>query len=346
LINPLPLPITTSPPASPSPTDSPSPSSSTTPSTCTVSALLVPSCGVWWGAVSAPTAGQSYDQAFTALEAKLGRPFDIDHYYLKDDQHFPSQALIDRAHEPGKHRLLLLNWKPATDHTWAQVAAGAVDARIDSEAAYLKTHFTEKFFLVIWHEPENDVIPSAGSGMTASDYAAMWRHVVLRLRGDGVSNAVTVICYEATPEWASKSWWPQLWPGSDVVDWMGEDAYTVGAGKIWGGNFAQTMNRTDPQFPNWPGFYTWAQRTAPAKPIMIPEYGVQDVVGDPTHKPTFFNTEAAGLSQLPAIKAVVYWNNPGQPDAIDSSQASLDAFRQLGQNAMVNPQTAFGERFS
>ena len=50
-----------------------------------------------------------------------------------------------------------------------------------------------------------------------------------RLRGDGVTNAVTVICYEATPEWASKSWWPQLWPGSDVVDIANEIAAKTGA---------------------------------------------------------------------------------------------------------------------
>src|SRR2546423_8909032 len=175
----------------------------------------------------------------------------------------------------------------------------------------------------------------------------MWRHTVLRLRADGVTNAVTVICYEATPQWASMPWWPQLWPGADVVDWMGEDAYSLGTSANWGGNFAATVNRTDRyQFPNWPGFYTWAQRTAPDKPIMIPEYGAQEIVGDPSHKANFFSTEAAGLRQLPAIKAVVYWNNPGQPDAVDSSQTSLDAFRNLARDVTVNPQTVYGERLS
>jgi hypothetical protein len=336
---------------SPSPTSSPTPTPTTTPiqpGACTVSALLVPSCGVWWGAMAnSGNTGLSSDQAFSQLESQIGRPFDIDHYYYKDDQHFPSQTLINRAHEAGKHRLLLLNWKPATDHTWAQVAAGAVDARIDSEAAYLKTHFTDKFFLVIWHEPENDVIPTAGSGMTASDYAAMWRHVVLRLRGDGVTNAVTVICYEGTPQWASQPWWPQLWPGGDVVDWMGEDAYSLGTSKVWGGGFAATVNRVDHySFPNWNGFYNWAQTIAPNKPIMIPEYGAQEIAGDPTHKAAFFLNEASDLRSMPAIKAVVYWNNPGQPDAIDSTPTSLVAFSQLGLDNTVNPQIAFGERVS
>jgi hypothetical protein len=342
---------TTNPAPSPTSSPTPTPDPTTTPNqpgTCTVSALLVPSCGVWWGAMAnSGNTGLSADQAFSRLEAQVGRPFDIDHYYFKDGQLFPSQTLINRAHEPGKNRLLLLNWKPATDHTWAQVAAGAVDARIDSEAAYLKTHFTDKFFLVIWHEPENDVIPTAGSGMTASDYAAMWRHVVLRLRGDGVTNAVTVICYEATPQWASKPWWPQLWPGSDVVDWMGEDAYSMGTSTVWGGGFAATVNRVDHySYPNWNGFYNWAQTIAPNKPIMIPEYGAQEITGDPAHKAAFFLNEAIDLRSMPAIKAVVYWNNPGQPDAIDSSPTSLAAFRQAAVDNTVNPQVAFGERVS
>jgi hypothetical protein len=296
---------------------------------------------------NAGNTGLTADQAFSRLESQVGRPFDIDHYYYKNDQHFPNQTLINRAHEPGKPRLLMLNWKPATDHTWAEVAAGAVDTRIDSEAAYLKSHFTDKFFLVIWHEPENDVIATAGSGMTAVDYAAMWRHTVLRLRADGVTNAVTAICYEATPEWASKPWWPQLWPGGDVVDWMGEDAYSMGTSKTWGGGFAATINRVDHyQFPNWDGFYNWAQRIAPDKPIMIPEYGAQEISGDSSHKANFFNTEASDLRSMPAVKAVVYWNNPGQPDAVDSTPQSLDAFRQLAHEDTVNPQGAFGEHIA
>ncbi|MFL6238683.1 MAG: hypothetical protein ACJ735_04205 [Actinomycetes bacterium] len=315
---------------------------------CTVSALLVPSCGVWFGAMAnSGNSGLTTDQAFSKLEAEVGRPFDIDHYYYKDDQHFPSQTLINRANQVGENHLLLLNWKPATDHTWADVAAGRVDARIDSEAAYLKTHFTKKFFLVIWHEPENDVIPTAGSGMTAPDYAAMWRHTVLRLRADGVTNAVTVLCYEGTPEWGSTSWFPQLWPGGDVVDWMAEDPYTFGNGAIWGGGFAQTINRVDHySYPNWDGFYTWAQHIAPDKPIMIPEYGVQDVAGDPGHKAAFFNNEARDLASLPAVKAVVYWNYPGDAWAIDSSPTALAAFRGFAQQDMVNPQTAYAEHFN
>jgi hypothetical protein len=285
--------------------------------------------------------GLSYDQSFARNESQAGRTVDIMHYYYKDDQHFPNQANIDRAHEPGKNRMLLLNWKPATDHTWAEVAAGAIDARIDSEAAYLKSHFTDKFFLSIWHEPENDVDATAGSGMTAPDYAAMWRHIVLRLRADGATNAITVICYEATPVWASKPWWPQLWPGADVVDWMGQDTYSSTTN-----DFAGLVNRVAPySYPNWDGFYKWAQRVAPGKPMMIPEFGMADTVGDPSRKAQFFDSIAAQLPQWPAVKAIVYWNNPGTTYDIDSTPQSLASFQRLAQQPIVNPQRTYGLRF-
>jgi hypothetical protein len=63
--------------------------------------------------------------------------------------------------------VLLLNWKVAYGTTWAKVAAGGKDARIDAWAAYVKANYgTQKFFLALHHEPENDVQTAAGSGMT------------------------------------------------------------------------------------------------------------------------------------------------------------------------------------
>ena len=53
--------------------------------------------------------------------------------------------------------MLLLNWKVAYGTTWAKVAAGGQDARIDKWAAYVKANYDQKFFLALHHEPENDV---------------------------------------------------------------------------------------------------------------------------------------------------------------------------------------------
>ena len=99
--------------------------------------------------------------------------------------------------------------------SWASIAAGnpTVDRYLDRLAAYLKANFTQPFFFTVHHEPENDVIERPGSGYTAADYAAMYRHVVLRLRGDGVTNLVTVMDYMAYAPWNTKPWFNAALPG-------------------------------------------------------------------------------------------------------------------------------------
>lgn len=60
-----------------------------------------------------------------------GRTASIYHTYHSGDQLFPTASEIAMARGSGKPRLLMLNWKVAAGYTWAQVAAGAADARID-----------------------------------------------------------------------------------------------------------------------------------------------------------------------------------------------------------------------
>jgi hypothetical protein len=217
--------------------------------------------------------------------------------------------MIKRAREPGKKRMLLLNWKPEMGRTWAQVAAGdpTVDAAIDAEAKYLKSTFPEKFFLGIHHEPEDEVKPAAGSGMTAKDYKAMYRHVALRLKADGVTNAVFVMNYMGTPHWGSQPWFEDLYPGDDVVDWIAEDPYIFSENPVWGSGIGRAVNRTAEDFPKWPGFYTWATTKHPGKPIMLGEWGVDRKLGE-TKRSAIFAAIPAQLKPYPEVKALVYWN--------------------------------------
>ena len=96
---------------------------------------------------------------------------------------------------PASRAILFLNWKVGYGTKWANVAQGEQDARIDKLSTYIKANYTDKFFMAMHHEPENDVVATAGSGMTAKDYAAMFRHTVQRLRANGVNNAVFVVAY-------------------------------------------------------------------------------------------------------------------------------------------------------
>ncbi len=122
---------------------------------------------------------------------------------------------------------MLANWKVDAGYTWAQVAAGRADARIKREAQHLSDNFRTKFYLAIHHEPENEVNANAGSGRTAKDYAAMYRHVVSVLRNNGATNIVPVLSLMGSQKWADRAWFNDLYPGDKYVGWIGFDPYAA-----------------------------------------------------------------------------------------------------------------------
>jgi len=302
---------------------------------CTVDAKLVPSCGVLWGAAAGGFSSAPRDTALKTFEAKSGRTAAIFHTYHKGDEQFPTKAEIAMTADPARPRTLMLNWKVAYGTTWAKVAAGAQDARIDREAAYLKKNFTKPFFLVLHHEPENNVNPKKTSGMTAKDFAAMYRHTILRLRAQGVKNAVSTIAYMNYEKWNDSPWWFDLYPGDDVIDWIGVDSYlNAQPGGYHYGDFANLMNRTTGKSKH-PGFYTWATTQHPTKPIIAAEWGVYDssakVLG--TNKANVYNTVLDDLASMPAIKGIVYFetahDQSGHDIRMDDTAEALAGFKKV-----------------
>lgn len=314
---------------------------------CSVSAKLVPSCGRWWGVAPRAFTTIPHAQALAQTEQYAARAYDIFHSYHRDSEQFPTATERAIALAPGHERLLLLNWKPATDMTWADVAAGRADQRLKAEAAYIHATFPHPFFLNVWHEPENDVSARAGSGMTAADYAAMYRHVVLTLRHNGADRIVTVMNYMGYVPWASSSWFSQLWPGDDVVDWIGLDPYgSADSGGYRAHDFPTLVNRKGGSFA---GYYTWATTTHPTKPVMIAEWGVYESAKSPGGKASFYRTVGQQISHYPQIKALVYFDMPVPPDtkggntSPESSDSSLAAYRSLGHDpAFVGPKVDYG----
>jgi beta-mannanase len=308
---------------------------------CTVTDKLVPTCNILWGAAAGGFTTTARDQALKDWEAKSGRTASIYHTYHVGDELFPTAAEIAMASDAAKPRLLFTNWKVTAGTTWAKAAAGAEDARIDKLAAYIKSHYTGKFFMTLHHEPENDVNPTAGSGMTAKDYANMYRHTVQRLRADGVTNVVFVLAYMSYEKWFNQPWWGDLYPGDDVIDWIGVDAYlTAGPTAFHNGPFSDLMDRTT-DAGTFPGFYAWATTKHPGKPVMLAEWGVyENTAGDYSVKPKHFDTVLPALAKYPALKALVYFDSPktqsGGDLRIDSSAASLAAFQKIAADPRFN----------
>jgi beta-mannanase len=177
------------------------------------------------------------------------------------------------------------------------------------------------------------VIAKRGSGWEAKDFAAMYRHTILRLRSKGVTNAINVMAYMGNEKWMSQSWWKDLYPGDDVVDWMGLDSYvSAEKGYYHYGMFADLLDRKPTN--GGLGFYDWATTKHAAKPLMVAEWGVYHRVGKLTDKSAGYRSVLPELAKRPNIKAIVYFDtkqdDQGDRDiSIDGTKGNLAAFRAL-----------------
>jgi beta-mannanase len=299
---------------------------------CVTGAKLVPTCNVLWGVAAGGFTGKPRDLEHRNWEQLSGRTATIFHTYHKGDEKFPTAAEIAMTRDPAKPRVLLLNWRVEYGTTWAAVAAGKHNARIDAFAARVRATYPEKFFLVLNHEPEDDVRPQAGSGMTAKDFAASYRYVTKRLRAQGVTNAVSVMAYMGNEKWMARSWWKDLYPGNDVVDWIGLDSYvSAEKGYYHHGMFADLLDR---RAKGGEAFYSWATTKHPGKPLMVAEWGVYHRVGQVVDKAAQFDSVLPELAKRPAVKAIVYFDTKkdlfGDRDiSIDSAPSSLASFQRL-----------------
>ncbi|BFU45213.1 hypothetical protein KRMM14A1004_34500 [Krasilnikovia sp. MM14-A1004] len=307
---------------------------------CATDALLVPACGVLWGASAGGFTAVPRDRALKAWEGRTGRTATIFHTYHRGDDLFPTRSEIAMTRDPARPRVLLVNWRVDDGVTWAQVARGAVDERIDRWARHVRRTYRQRFFLVVRHEPEADVDPRPGSGMTARDFALMYRHVIERVRADGVDNAITVLAYMGSEKWQARPWWSGLYPGDDVVDWIGLDSYvSAEPGRYHFGGFADLLDRRPDTGGS--GFYDWATTRHPGKPVMVAEWGVYHRVGRPADKAPEFASVLPELRRRPAIKAIVYFDTDndayGDRDiSVDSSASSLAAFRRLATDPLFD----------
>jgi beta-mannanase len=333
-------PATTPPATTPPVTTPPVTTPPAAPGRCVTDAKLVPSCGVLWGAAAGGFSTTPRDEALKQWEATTGRTATIYHTYHKGNELFPTKAQLAMIRDPQRPRVLMMNWKVDYGTTWARVAAGEENARIDRLAAHLKATISEPFFMVINHEPENDVLPAAGSGMEAKDFAAMYRHTVLRLRAQGVTNAVQVMAYMGNEKWMAQSWWKDLYPGDAVVDWIGLDSYvSAQPGAYHYGGFGDILDRA-PKGGGL-GFYDWATTVHADKPFMLAEWGVYHGIGKPADKAAVYNGVLAELAKRPAVKAMVYFDTKADDEgdrdiSVDSSPEALAAFRTIAASPVFN----------
>jgi hypothetical protein len=304
-------------------------------SVCSTGDKLIPTCGALVGVAPAAHTSRVKEDELLAFEERVQHTQQIYHAYERgDDRLFPTDAQIALTEDPERPRTLFINWKPRMA-SWAEIAAGdpEVDAYLDRLAAHITANFDKPFFFTVHHEPENDVVQREGSGMEAADYAAMFRYVVERLRAAGVDNLVSVMNYMGYLKWVEKPWHDQLYPGDDVVDWIGLSGYGQSLHDDGRSDFGEIVDQTKGDTA-WPGFYHWVAKEHPAKPMMLAEWGVFHEEQYPDHQAAVFQAARYQMAHYPRLKAIVYFETPsdsngGRNSEIHLDDGALEAFRDL-----------------
>jgi hypothetical protein len=247
---------------------------------------------------------------------------------------FPTRPAVQAAKQGS---LLYIDWSlGGSDLTWAQIASGAADARINAEAKLVKAFARP---IMISFQSEVDQPRYAAYG-TPAEFVAAWRHIHKLFATDGARNVLWV--WALTGDTAHAPELPKLYPGNAYVDWIVWDAYNwdgcKGGGKSWR-SFEQIASPmyewlADHSGKNGNGDYL-------AKPWGLGEYGTVDG-GTPSGKALWFKQIIGQLKNLPRLKALMYLDandvSAGRTCQweVNSAKGSLAAFREAGDSRYVS----------
>jgi hypothetical protein len=297
------------------------------PTTCAVSAILVPSCGVWWGAYKPPSSGENWTTTFTNLEAQTGEKFSIVYSY-HDMSNVGSPGQFPNSYEKtlGASRTLMVSWSSrefsaGTQLKWSDIAAGKYDASVlNPEAARIEA-YAKPIFLTFDPEMDGRMARTPSPG-TAAQYVAAYRHIHDTFAAAGVRNVIWV--WTPTGNGAHDDEFDSLYPGSAYVDWIGYDPYNFASCN--GGTWRTFSQIVDP-------FYQWLESNGyGAKPFMLPEYGTVVNPSDTSAAATWYAGLVAGLKSHPNIKSLTEWDDTtgGCNTQLSAGPGELAAFGAAG----------------
>jgi len=268
------------------------------------------SAGVMLGAHVGSENDVNSQQEFTDFENQVGRKLAIDNDH-EDWNVFPNVARVRWDAQNG--RLSMLSWRiifhrnnPGGGCATADaIAAGKYDAQLRRQAEAAKSvgrDFLVRFNYEMTSNEENTCFTGfavkSNPAPAGAKYIAAWRHVVDLFRAAGANNVKWV--------WApgqgafAGGIWRMFYPGDTYVDWIGVDYYNKGD--------------KPKDFASGPGIVAFYSQTASlGKPLIISETAA---VGDPRLNPDpqtlWLNSARQFVKSRPAIKALVWWNDPGK----------------------------------
>ncbi|GAA2029666.1 glycosyl hydrolase [Pseudokineococcus marinus] len=257
------------------------------------------------------------------LERAIGRRLDLVHDFLAWGR--PLAQVADRA----TGRALLVSWQP-TPAAVRDLAADRPDACAEQVLADLAAR-PEPTLLRFAHEMNgswNSYSSASPGGPTAAEFRAAWRVLAGRLRALG-GDVPLVWCPDGgdcPPRPGNRL--EDYWPGADVVDVLGVDAYDWGTAQPRRGDgrdrsLAELVRAPYERLLLLPG--------AGHLPVWLCETGTTEHADDPRAKGDWYRA-AYAVTEFPRLAAVVHFSEDDQRDAqrdwrLDSSCESLAGLR-------------------
>lgn len=290
----------------------------------------VPARFVLWGASTPPRSTHgttTKEEEARWIEARIGRKLGATRHYVKA----PNAWTGDGAGATvTSGRIPVISFTSGGD-SWTQVANGSLDAYVTREVTALRARggLWTKAIVGFENEPEAE---SPGKG-TPAQYVAAFQHVIKVGDAAGFPGSWTTFLMEFSWQAASGRT-PEAWvPPS--VDLLGVHGYATRVGSC-GGSIRSFVDTFD-------GPHATAVKLG--KRMGIFELGYATAAGaDPAAKGAFFRSIPGALrASLPRVDAITYWNSSGGGCSLansyylDSSQASLDGFRDAGLDPIFNP---------
>ncbi len=301
------------------------------------SAIVLPSSGAWFGAYVADDGHTGPDRQTSQqnFEAMVGRSMVTDRQYYRWDDAFPTP---DDYWSRDQGRIPIWSWSSSrldgTVARWPDISTGLYDAEIDARAQAIMD-YAAPVFLAFHHEPKLGLTEIAG---TPADYIAAWRYIHNRFEANGVTNVSWVLIL--TAQTYQKGTGPAFYPGSEYVDVVAADGFN------WYGCAAQPGPWRSVQEIFAP-FRTFA--LAHGKPMMIAEWGSGEDPNWPTRKEEWIRAGLDTFRSWPEVKVISYFHAAPAascPRWVDTSNAALGAFSEIGADPSLRPPLPFSFQLS
>jgi hypothetical protein len=277
----------------------------------------------------APGSGQTMDEYANLVGQRPG----IVMWYRGFDQPLMYSSEIANLSARGSTPMVSLEPvdQNGTDIPLSQIAAGNYDSYIHKAAGVAKAWGGR---LLIRFAYEMNLSPDAGipwgggpgavAGNTAADYVAAWRHVVSMYRADGATNAEFVWAPNIDDGGIPFS---QYFPGDEWVNEVGLDGYN------WGSAFESTGHKWLGLGDTFASSYDTLTQLS-SKPVIFTETASAETGGDKAAwiRRGFLNELP---QRFPRVTGVIWFDVQKESDwRVDSSQASLDAFREVAASSL------------